>query len=253
MNKKIILGCGLIGIGREWGYIKTKIPNENEAIDFLKYAYKLGITFFDTAPSYGTSEERLGKFLKTLFHKEREKITVATKFGEHWNNNTHTAYVDHSYDALVRSLEKSLSRLGKIDILQVHKTSPVVLKSKDLLRAIDYAYKLGITTFGASVSDMESAEMVLKSDIFSVIQLPFNISNTVFLPIIQSAKEKKKIIIVNRPFDMGALMYTKQDKTIMQKKAYDFIVKHEFNGIILTGTKSKKHLEENIKIFNSCI
>ncbi len=244
------LGCGLIGIGREWGHVKSDVPSEAEAFDFLEHAYELGIDFFDTAPSYGMSEERFGKFLENLPAEERIKITIATKFGEHWNTDTHTAYTDHSYEALIRSLEQSLERLGSIDILQLHKTSPAVLRSDDFVRALEYVQQLGITTFGASVSDMESAEIVLNSPTFSVMQLPFNTSNTVFLPIIRAAKEKGKTILINRPFAMGALMHDdEQDKLTMQREAYKFILEQDFNGVILTGTKSKKHLTENARVF----
>ena len=79
------LGCGLTALGREWGAENPKIPSEKEAIEFLEYAIKEGITFFDTAPSYGYSEERLGKVLKNLSKSEREKLTIATKCGERYN------------------------------------------------------------------------------------------------------------------------------------------------------------------------
>ena len=39
----IHLGSGLIGIGRTWGYKKTPIPNEQEALDFLSYSVKQGV------------------------------------------------------------------------------------------------------------------------------------------------------------------------------------------------------------------
>jgi aryl-alcohol dehydrogenase-like predicted oxidoreductase len=250
---KISLGCGLISIGREWGYKKSDIPAEKEAIRFLQFAFKLGIRFFDTAPSYGASEQRFGKFLMTLSDLQKKKIIVATKFGEHWDEGKNEAYTDHSYSALIKSLNQSFARLGKIDILQVHKTTPAVLRSKDLFKALEYAKKKGVKKFGASVSDIESAEMVLNSNIFSVIQLPFNRFNTQFEQIIKKAKNKKKFIIINRPFAMGELIY-KHNQEINKKtllvNAYRFIKKLNFEGVILTGTKSPIHLKENFEAFN---
>jgi len=47
--------------------------------------------------------------------------------GEHWDASRGEPYADHSFDALRRSLDASVARLGRIDILQLHKTSPAVL------------------------------------------------------------------------------------------------------------------------------
>ena len=58
------LGSGLIGIGRIWGAKITSVPSEKKASNFLDFAKKTGIFYFDTAPSYGKSEERLGKIFK---------------------------------------------------------------------------------------------------------------------------------------------------------------------------------------------
>ena len=72
----IELGCGLIAIGRPWG-TTAEVPSEAEAIDFLQFAYDSGIRFFDTAPSYGLSEERLGHFLDLLTPQQRAESSWA--------------------------------------------------------------------------------------------------------------------------------------------------------------------------------
>ncbi len=59
------LGLGLIGIGRPWGNKQT-IPAEDASIALIHGAIEQGITFFDTAPAYGESEEILGKPLRGL-------------------------------------------------------------------------------------------------------------------------------------------------------------------------------------------
>jgi aryl-alcohol dehydrogenase-like predicted oxidoreductase len=245
------LGLGLIGIGREWGHTAIQVPEEAAVLDFLKGAYELNVDYFDTAASYGSSEERLGKFLRTLSGEQRERITVSTKFGDHWDDRTQNSYVDHSLDALCASLDRSFARLGKIDILQLHKTTPQVLKSDDLNRALDYARKKGISVFGASVSDVESGQMVCESDVFSLIQCPYNMENTKFGEIIDLAEDKQKLVLVNRPFGMGKLLYNESqeaaDKKDRQIDALAFILRKKFHGFILSGTKSLKHLRENLE------
>lgn len=248
----IELGLGLIGIGRSWGYKPSAIPDEKAVSLFLAEALALGIRFFDTAPSYGSSEARLGQFLKALPTQQRHHLTVATKFGEFYNENSSSTYVDHSCQALCRSVDTSLSRLGNIDILQLHKTTPEVLKSSELLHAIDYARQKGITSFGASVSDLESGRIVCKSSIFSTIQIPFNMQNHSLEEILQLAKEQNKYVIINRPFNMGETICT-QSTPLPIKEAFAYIIKKGFRGVILTGTKTARHLQENIEGFQQAL
>lgn len=250
----IQLGCGLIRIGREWGYKKANIPTSAEAQVFLNEAINLGVQFFDTAPSYGSSEQRLGEFLQALPNDKRHTLTIATKCGEHWNANKHEAFVDHSYEALVRSIDNSLALLGAIDILQIHKATSSVLQSDEVLSALEYAKTRGIKHFGASVSDPETAEFVGKSDEISAIQLPFNSERVEMNNVIQKLKAAGKFLIINRPFNMGEIIDEGQNELLKQQRllgAYAFIIKENFSGVILTGTSSGAHLKENLIAFES--
>ncbi len=254
-NSNIELACGLIGIGRVWGFKETAVPSEAEAIAFLDSALVQSIGYYDTAPSYGLSEARLGKWLRTLTKEQRSKITIATKFGEHWSEPEGKAFVDHTYEALRTSLDQSILRLGQIDILQLHKTNPAVLKSDDLKRAWDYAREKGVKKLGLSVSDIESGEMACQDDQYEVIQLPFNQQNTIFAPIIQEATRRGKTVVTNRPFNMGEAVHKDPTKTkeYLEQEAFEFVLRQFFNGFILTGTKSRDHLVENVATFKKAV
>ncbi len=71
----------------------------------------LGITYFDTAPSYnnGQSETNYG----SVVGRRRGELFLATKTG------------DRSYDGTLRSIEQSLRRLrtDHVDLLQIHGVS----------------------------------------------------------------------------------------------------------------------------------
>ena len=243
----IQLGLGLIGIGKPWGHAPRPVPSEAEARDLLEFAVELGIRYFDTAPSYGdgVSEARLGRFLAGLGPEERARLTIATKMGEHWDAARGEPYADHSLDALRRSLDASVERLGRIDILQLHKTAPAVLASGELAQAWEYARSLGIERLGPSVSDLESARMALDDPRYSVMQLPFSQANPAFGPVLERARETGMWIAVNRPFAMGAMVHRGADK----REAFQFIRQRGFTGAILTGTTSKEHLRENWEAF----
>jgi aryl-alcohol dehydrogenase-like predicted oxidoreductase len=233
------LGLGLIGIGKPWGVAPHDIPSEAEARALLEFAYELGIRYFDTAPSYGdgVSEERLGRFVRGL-----SGAVVATKFGEHWNAAANEPYADHSYDALRRSLDRSIERLGRIDVLQLHKTTPAALASADVARAWEYAESLGIMRLGPSVSDQESARIAIADPRYTVLQLPYHSANPAFAPALDAAAARGMWIAVNRPFAMGAIATDKH-------AAFRFILARPFTGVVLTGTTSRDHLAENYAAF----
>src|SRR2546429_1793070 len=89
---------------RSWGAAAA----EPERLAAIHRALELGVTFFDTAPTYGdgTSETLLGQALKA----DRDRVAIATKVGPR--------------DDPRRSLEASLRRLAidYVDLIQLHET-----------------------------------------------------------------------------------------------------------------------------------
>jgi len=237
------LGLGLIGIGKPWGAAPHEVPSDGEAMALLAFAYELGIRYFDTAPSYGdgVSEERLGRFLQSLTEAERAGVVAATKFGEHWDAATGAPYADHSFDALRRSFDRSMERLGRVDVLQLHKTTPGALGSDEVARAWEYA---GVARIGPSVSDLESARMAVAEPRYAVMQLPYNQTHRVFEGVFADAGAMW--IAVNRPFAMGAIA---KDRV----GAFRFVLRQRFTGVVLTGTTSRAHLRENWDAFQEAM
>lgn len=123
-------GCPLGGYG--WGIVQ-----ENELIEAVHTALDQGITFFDTADTYGLgqSELTLGKALG----EHRKEVAIASKFGVRVENG-HTFY-DNSPEWIRTALENSLKRLGTdyIDLYQVH-------------------YRDGMTPMGAVIETLEECK-----------------------------------------------------------------------------------------------
>lgn len=82
---------------------------ERDAVAIIERALELGIRYFDTASSYGPSEDYLGKVLPL----HREKVFLASKTAE------------RDRDGVWRELERSLKRLNTdyLDLWQLHHVS----------------------------------------------------------------------------------------------------------------------------------
>ncbi|MEY4695638.1 MAG: hypothetical protein RIT14_66 [Pseudomonadota bacterium] len=125
------LGFGAAPIGNLFRAI-----SDDEAQAVLEAAWAGGVRYFDTAPLYGLglSETRLNRFLRG---KPRESYVISSKvgrlfkattpdrrdgFGKWFDVPSRNEVYDYGYDAVVRSLEFSLERLGidHIDILFAH-------------------------------------------------------------------------------------------------------------------------------------
>ena len=102
------LGFGTAPLGERFGPVK-----EAAAIAVVHEALDLGITFFDTAASYGSAEERLGKALVG----RRDEVVVGTKAGRYGFDD-----FDFSPARIRRNAEHSLRLLKThyVDILQLH-------------------------------------------------------------------------------------------------------------------------------------
>jgi D-threo-aldose 1-dehydrogenase len=125
------LGFGSGGLGE----LFVRIP-EAQARATVEAAWEAGVRYFDTAPyyGYGLAEHRVGGVLREL---PRDEFVVSTKIGrllrapgrgrpwtrDAWAGGLPFGHVfDYGYDAVVRSFEDSLQRLGldRVDLLLIH-------------------------------------------------------------------------------------------------------------------------------------
>ncbi len=256
MKSDLQFGLGLVSIGRVWGHVKRPIPSTAQVNHLLETAIGLGIRFFDTAAAYGASEERFGAFLRTLEPTQLPDVIIATKCGEHWDRQSATAYVDQSYDALCKSIDRSFKHLPRIDILQLHKATPKAVGSSDVRRAFEYAKSRGVKRFGASVSDMDTARIAIEDHQYSAIQFPYNRANSFMEEAFELAAKYNKRILINRPFGMGKLLYDDRGdlkEANVRTELYEYILRESFRGVVLTGASSVEHLRQDAQAFKEAL
>jgi aryl-alcohol dehydrogenase-like predicted oxidoreductase len=133
------VGFGLWTVSTSWWGEKTP----EQAIALLRRAFDLGITFFDTADTYGNG---LGEtLLADALGDRRPRITIATKFGYDWyhyagqRRGQQEIPQDWSPAYARFACEQSLQRLRTdyIDIYQLHNVRFDGLRRDDLFAELE--------------------------------------------------------------------------------------------------------------------
>jgi aryl-alcohol dehydrogenase-like predicted oxidoreductase len=147
---------------------------DEESLAAIRRARDLGVTFFDTADSYGfgRSESLLGIVLS----RKREDVVIATKVGV-VRGSTGTLKKDFSRQHIFVAADGSLKRLRTdyIDLYQVHWPDPLVPieETADAMRAL---YQQGkIRAIGVSNFSVEQMERFRKVAPLHVLQPPYNL------------------------------------------------------------------------------
>jgi aryl-alcohol dehydrogenase-like predicted oxidoreductase len=112
------LGLGCMGLS----YHRSATLTRDEAIALIRDAVDLGVTFFDTAQTYGpfTNEQLVGDALAPVRHQ----VVVATKFGE--VDADGRPALSSRPELIRQTTDASLARLGvdTIDLLYQHRVDP---------------------------------------------------------------------------------------------------------------------------------
>jgi aryl-alcohol dehydrogenase-like predicted oxidoreductase len=114
------IGLGAMGMSGSYG----DASNEAESIRTIHRAIDLGVTFVDTAETYGRghNEQLVGRAIKD----RRDQVTLATKFGLASHTGRPAGSLDSSPASVRAAVEGSLARLGTdhIDLYYQHRVDP---------------------------------------------------------------------------------------------------------------------------------
>ena len=147
------VGFGVWTVGTTW----WGITDEDFGINLLRKAYDAGITFFDTADTYGNGKGET--ILARALGDVRDKIIIASKFG--YDTETggkregHTELPQDFSPTFVRgALERSLERLqtDHIDLYQLHNPRLPTFDSDELFATLEDLKREGkIRHYGAAI------------------------------------------------------------------------------------------------------
>lgn len=232
-----------------WGPPKDR----DEAIRVLKRAVELGVNFIDTADSYGphVSEEMIAEAL----YPYPPDLMIATKGGllrtgpDQWP-------VDASPAHLKEALEGSLARLklDQIELYQLHRIDPKVPAEKtfEFLQGVQeegLVKHIGLSEVG--VEDIKKAE-----EYFEVVSVQnmYSVDNRKWESVLKYCEETGKAFIPWYPLNAGNVDSVKKIEAVAKEAdatphqvALAWLLHHSPNILLIPGTSSVKHLEENMK------
>ncbi|MGZ4119234.1 MAG: aldo/keto reductase [Actinomycetota bacterium] len=153
------IDCSVVGFG-VWtvtaGWWGEYTPEE--AVRMMRKAFDLGITVFDTAPTYGPvgyAEEIVARALGDV----REQVVYSTKFG--YDTEIDWSYEGHKErpqrtepDFVRRAVDASLRRLDTdvIDVLQLHNPKMSHIEQDDLWAVLSELKASGkVRSYGVSI------------------------------------------------------------------------------------------------------
>lgn len=232
-----------------WGPPKDR----NQAIRVLKRALELGVNFIDTADSYGpyVSEELIAEAL----YPYPSGLVIATKGGllrtgpDQWPVNSHP---DHLKEALEGSLKRL--RTQKIDLYQLHRIDPKVPVEQtfEFLKQVQQEGKVKhIGLSEVNVNDIKKAQQYF--DVVSV-QNKYSVDNRKWEPVLEYCKSNDIAFIPWYPLSAGNVDALDKINQVAQKHsatphqvALSWLLHHADNILLIPGTSSVEHLEENMK------
>ncbi len=232
-----------------WGPPK----DHDESIRVLKRAVELGVNFIDTADSYGPniSEELIAKAL----HRYPAGLLIGTKGGllrtgpDQWP-------VDASPEHLKEALEGSLKRLklDQIDLYQLHRIDPKVPAEKTFafLKQAQQDGKIkhiGLSEVG--IDDIKHAQ-----EYFEVVSVQnmYSVDNRKWEGVLEYC-EKENIAFIPW-FPLSACNVAAEEKlqkvsakhgATVHQVALSWLLSHSPNILLIPGTSSVAHLEENMQ------
>ncbi len=241
------IGLGTVKFGRNQGVKYPRgfaLPTDIEIISLLDLALELGINLLDTAPAYGTSEERLGQLLGS----RRQEFLLATKVGEEFLDGKST--FDFSAGYVLRSVERSLQRLKTdyLDALLIHSDgndlqileqtdAPAALlglKQKGLVRAVGMSTK----TVEGGLAALEQLDLAM---------VTYNLQATEEKAVIDAAQQNQKGILVKKAFASGHHLCGQGEMQPTLEASLGHVFAAKGVSSIIIGTLNPEHLRANVK------
>jgi aryl-alcohol dehydrogenase-like predicted oxidoreductase len=161
-------GLTVSALGFGAGPVGDASLGDADAGALLNGVLDAGITLIDTAPSYGASEERIGRHLAS----RRHEFVLSTKCGYGV-----PGVEDWTPECITRGVDLALQRLrtDRLDVLHFHSCPPDVLHRPGLVEALTRAVQAGKVRAAAYSGDNAGLDAALETGAFAVVQTSVNL------------------------------------------------------------------------------
>lgn len=155
-----------LGLGA--GRIGASDLSEAEVERLLNAALDEGVTLIDTAPSYGLSEERIGRHLA----RRRSEYVLSTKGGYGV-----PGVADWTGPVITAGIEAALRRLRTtwIDVFHLHSCPVETLERGEVIDALDAAVRAGKVRVSAYSGDSSPLSWAVRSGRFGSVMASVNL------------------------------------------------------------------------------
>jgi aryl-alcohol dehydrogenase-like predicted oxidoreductase len=199
------LGLGTLKFGRNEkvafpGGDGYTLPSDRQIEALLDLALECGINLIDTAPAYGSSEERLGKLLRA----RRSKFFLVTKSGEEFvdGRSMHVFSAEHTRMSVERSLQRLKTDFVDCVLLHCSRDDVNVIARTPALEALSRLRDEGkIGSFGASTHTVSGGRLAI--ELSDCAMVTYNRSATAERPVIELAHAKGKAVLVKKGLASG--------------------------------------------------
>ena len=237
------LGLGTVKFGRN-EQVKYphpfKIPDDRAVADLLNLAQELGINLIDTAPAYGTSQERLGKLLPG----PRDQWVIVSKVGEFFEQGE--SRFDFSFATTRRVVEESLRTLDTdyLDLVLIHSDGEDlrILEQEGALDALRELKEQGlIRAHGMSSKTLQGGLRVVEE--MDVVMATCNLDHREELPVLEAAAEQNKGVLIKKGLQSGHVGGPGGVEEAMR-----FIFSQPGVSSMIVGTINPDHLVGNVRM-----
>lgn len=198
------IGFGSMSLGKD----------EDQDIRLIHEAIDHGVNFIDTADLYqfGEIEKTIGKALKG----KRDEVILATKAGNHWEEDKEGWYWDPSKTYIKQAAKNSMRRLGTdyLDLFQLHGGTiddPIdeTIEAFEELKKEGWIREYGISSIRPNVI----REYVPRSNISSVMMQYSALDRRPEEEVLDDLYDHHVSVIARGPVAKGMLSARAEDKT----------------------------------------
>jgi len=224
-----------------------------EAVRVLQRAVNLGVTFIDTADSYGPFVSEM--LIKKALHPYTKDVVIATKAGLTRSGPNDWRPVGRP-EYLRQQVELSLRHLGleRIDLLQLHRIDAKVPLAEQVGELALLQTEGKIRHIGLSEVSVEQLEEAAKTARIVSVQNLYNLAKRDAEPVLQYCEAHNIAFIPWFPLATGKLAkeggpldeLAKQHNAKPSQLALAWLLKKSPVMLPIPGTSSVAHLEENI-------